>query len=167
MTPERIIKIISAVLSVFFFYTSYKILELIYPISFKSFEDIFFLMIIIILAITIVLFYKRKKAGWLMLVVCSCYFSISAIDVLIYYVEIYWSSLITHILLLVFSVIIIGIISRNKIRSVYSISGKVAISTILVATIVSLAYFYNDLTELEFKDPEVFYNPETGLDEYG
>ena len=51
MTPERIIKIISAVLSVFFFYTLYEIIEMTYPISFRRFEEMFFLMIMIILAI--------------------------------------------------------------------------------------------------------------------
>ena len=153
MTPEKIIKIISITLSGFFFYFSYLVIESIYPISFKSFEDMYFLSIMIIFAIAIVLFYKRKKTGWFLLVVCFSYFAITAIDVLIYYAKLgfygvnvfsvynFLSSPITHMLTLVFFVGIIGVISRKNIRSVYSINGRTVIYTILIATIVGTLFF--------------------------
>ena len=151
LIPEKAIKIISIALSGLFLFQLYQELKFIYSIfiagyaDWSIFLDSYFLQLLVFAAV-IVLFYKRKKIGWFLLVIYLIFSAISAIGMLIMLIKMHpdvvisssYIFLITHILTFVFCAGIIGIISKENIRAVYSISEQTMINTITITTLTMI-----------------------------
>jgi len=157
LIPEKAIKIISIALSGLFLFQLYRELKFIYSIfiagyaDWSLFLDIYFLPLLVLAAV-IVLFYKRKKAGWFLLAIYLIFSAISAIGMFIMLIKTHpagiealdvvisssYIFLITHILTFIFCAGIIGIISKENIRAVYSISEQTMINTITITTLTMI-----------------------------
>ena len=157
LTSEKTIRIISILLGGLFLFQLYKqfgMLRFMFTDSYAEWDfsmALYFLPLIMILTATI-LFYRRKKAGWLLLTIFLVYSAISAIGSFILAIK--WKPSgtalenlfpqtppISYLLSFLFMSGIIWVISREKIRNVYSISKPTMIFTISIVTGILVVAF--------------------------
>lgn len=152
-TPEKTIKIISILFGGLFLFQLYKefgMLRFMFTDSYAEWDFsmvLYFLPLIIIPTATI-LFYMRKKTGWLILTIFLAYSAVSAIGQFFLTIKMKPSGIsalddifpqvspITYILSFLFFGGIIWAISREKIRTIYSISKRTMILTISIVTLI-------------------------------
>ena len=152
LAAEKRVKIISAVFGGLFLLQLYDQLKMLYITFLEIGWDTLFIVVpllpLIIIATIIVLFYKRKKTGWFMFTVYLIFCAVSEIGMLVMFITVnivefeafnitlLYPTPIRHVLKFIFYTAIAWIISRENVRSVYSISEKTMIYTISITTII-------------------------------
>ncbi|WP_339704466.1 hypothetical protein [Algoriphagus aquimarinus] len=152
-TTEKTIKIISLLFGGLFLFLLYREFGMISFMFTDSSGDwdfsivLYFLPLVVVPTATI-LFYKRKKFGWLLLTMYLTYSAVSAIGLFILTMNMKPSgfdaldnffpqtSSTTHLLTFLFFVGTIWAISRENIRTVYSITKQTMVLTISIAAII-------------------------------
>ena len=152
LVAEKRVKIISAVLVGLFLFQLYQQLKMLYITFLEIGWDTFFIVVpllpLIFIATVIVLFYKRKKTGWFMLTVYLIFSAVSEIETFVVFmtvnfvgveafsITLLYPTPIRHVLKFIFYTAIAWIISRENVRSVYSINEKTMIYTISITTLI-------------------------------
>ena len=152
-TSEKTIRIISILfggLFLFHLYKEFGMLRFMFTDSYAEWDFsmvLYFLPLIVIPTATI-LFYMRKKIGWLLLTIFLAYSAVSAIGLFILTINMKPSGIgaldnlfpqilpLTYILGFVFFTGIIWVISREKIRTIYSISKWTMILTVAITALI-------------------------------
>jgi hypothetical protein len=152
-TSEKTIRIISILFGGLFLFQLYKefgMLRFMFTNNYAEWDfsmALYFLPLIVIPTATI-LFYLRKKTGWLLLAIFLTYSAISAIGMSILTMNMVPSGIeildnlfpqilpLTYILGFVFYVGVIWTISRENMRTIYSISKQTMILTVTITALI-------------------------------
>jgi len=160
---KRTITIISILFGVFFLFELYEFGRFMLVSDYVKWNwaAVFEFLSLIVMLITAILFYLRKKIGWIILTIFLTYAAVSAIRMLVLIMPKGVEELkyLTALLPLIFVLIpifkflffsgIIWVISKEKIRNIYSISKRTMILTISIVIFVAVLelvmnyYFYS------------------------
>jgi len=145
----RIISILFGGLFLFQLYKEFGMLKFMFTDSYSEwdFSTVFYFLSFIIIPTATILFYMRKKIGWLLLTIYLVYSAVSTIGLFILTMKVNMYpegptaifpqiSPTIHILSFLFLSGIIWVISREKIRTIYSIGKRTMVLTISIATLV-------------------------------
>ena len=153
-TSEKTIRIISIFFSglfLFHIYKKFRMLMFMFTNSYAEwdFSLLFYFLPLIIIPSIAILFYTRKKIGWLLLIIYLTYSAVLEIGKFILAIKITSSyiplfdlifpqiSPLTHILAFLFFSGVIWIISKENIRTVYSIGKQTMILTVIVTALIA------------------------------
>jgi len=156
-TSEKTIQIISIFFGGLFLFQLYREFGMLRFMLTDSYAEWCFSMVLyflpfIIIPVATILFYMRKKAGWLLLAIFLVYSAVSAIGLFLLTMTMRPSGIegldilfpqtppLTYMLVFLFYSGIIWIISREKIRTIYSINKLTMVLTISVIALV-VAFF--------------------------
>ena len=137
-TTEKTIRIISILFLGFYLrqlYIDFDFWKFMFTSSYADWglDMILHFLPLIAYPIGIVLFYQKKKLGWILFAI---FFTLSAVSAVLYVIFAiifdFYPLLTSRILIFAFFVGMIWIICREKIRTIYSISKRTAILTIIV-----------------------------------
>ena len=156
-TSEKTIRVISILFCGLFLFQLHKqfgMLKFMFTESYAEwdFSMVLYFLPLIIIPTATVLFYMRKKTGWLLLTIFLVYSAVSAIGSFILAIK--WKPSgttldnlfpqiqpITYLLSFLFMSGIIWVISREKMRNIYSISKPTMVLTISIVTGIFVAAF--------------------------
>lgn len=152
-TTEKTIRIISLLFGGLFLFQLYKEFGMISFMFIDSsagwdFSMVLYFLPLVVVPTATVLFYKRKKSGWLLLTMFLTYSAVSAIGLIILTINMEPSGIpaldsifpqtspSTHILTFLFFAGTIWAISRENIRTVYTITKQTMILTISITAVI-------------------------------
>lgn len=157
--PNKTVNIISLIFFIIAGFSFYQTFDLTWYIITDNrakwdLSMIEYIIPLFFLPITVLLYYKRKKIGWIFLTIFLTYSVCSNIVFLINDINFYTTellgikpvfsttSIISHILTIVFFGGFLVINCKSEIKAIYGISHRTVFLTILITTILNLSLIY-------------------------
>ena len=158
-TPEKIMRYITIIfggIAIYRIFNQFSFFHFMFTdgISKWDWSIAEYIVPLLALPIAVVLFWKRKKAGWFLMAIFLTYSAVSALGMLIINLDRKPSGIValdsifptvspmSFLLAMLFYMVVLWLIYKNKIRDIFKVSEQTAFMTIGFTAILNLIYLY-------------------------